>query len=349
MRAPRPEAHAENAAPRTATAPSPVSRTFAQTLEESLGQALLRSPSARTAVAAGGTLAGLLGLAGCDPAAPEAARPEDTAATRQTIIAYGQKDWAQNLGTRDTARVRYYDEFWRDYSDCSGRYGCMSVTVFVKLLVRPEWGADLSKKKVGAVFREVGKNDPITTTGTYFATRPDGTEEWHVPIKSTRHEGAFTFTAWYEDGKGGRFYDDNNGELYALAWNDAWKDYSTLRQDYPETTASHLTAGMNPGAFGTLAFIVEALDYDKDVSLQYSTDNWATSVTLPMGTLGDKNKVFWNKNLGADYEQWKVELEVPGTFTDFQFKLVYRHGVVAGARTSEFVLGGPAGLMLPKM
>lgn len=341
------------AAPVSPSAPgpaaSPVGRTFAETLEQALSRV---AHGSGTTLAAGGTLAGLLGLgAGCEPAAPVETPVADTATTQQAVIAYGQKDWAQQLGTRDTSKVRYYDEYWRDFTDCSGRYGCMSITVFVKVLIKPEWGAPLALKKIGAVYREVGKNDPITVNGYYFATRGDGMEEWHIPIKSSRHEGAFTFTAWYEDGKGGRFYDDNNGELYALAWTDAWRDYSTLRQDYPETTAKHVAAGgmAAPGAFGTLAFVVEDLDFDKELKLLYSTDNWTTTETITLGTPADKNKLYWVKNLGADYEQWKVNLEVPGNFSAFQFKLVYRHGVTLGARPTEFTLGGTTGLVLPKM
>ena len=42
----------------------------------------------------------------------------------------------------------------RDYSNCNTRYGCLSITVFVKVKVRPVDGADLAYKKVGAVYRE---------------------------------------------------------------------------------------------------------------------------------------------------------------------------------------------------
>ena len=54
-------------------------------------------------------------------------------------IADGQSDWAQNMGTRSRDMVRYYHEYWRE---CNGgsRFGCSSVTVFIKLLVKPVAG-----------------------------------------------------------------------------------------------------------------------------------------------------------------------------------------------------------------
>lgn len=309
-------------------------RTFAQSLERAL------SGLPQKGLAVTGTLASMLGLVpACDPAAPSPA----VGSLAQDVIASGQKDWVQTLGTRDTNMVRYYSEFWRDFSNCNSRYGCLSVTVFVKVKVRPTVGADLAYKKIGTVHRELNRPDPITTTGYYFATLPDGMEEWHVPIKSTSHAGAFTFDVWYEDGKGGRFYDDNQGELYALRWVNDSSDFSTLSVDYGSSNATRTAAGVS----GTLTFTVADLDYDKQLELVYSTDNWATSTTLGMGGPTDKNKVYWNADLSAEYERWKVDLDLPGAVPSFRYKLIYRHGITAGATPVEFVLGGTSGLVLP--
>jgi hypothetical protein len=282
-------------------------------------------------------------LPACEPAAPPTAPPA-TAALQQEVIAFGQRDWAQNMGTHDTSMVSYYDEYWRDMSNCNTRYGCLSITVFVKVKVRPVAGADLDYKKVGAVYREVSSNDPITANGYYFTTLPDGMEEWHVPIKSSLHSGSFTFDVWYEDGKGGRYYDDNNGELYALRWRDDGGDYTTLSQDYPATTAVFDATGVK----GVIGFTVEDLDYDKELQFQYSTDGWATTNTLGMGGATDTNSLHWVSAISRDFERWQINLDLPGAFTTFQYKLIYRHGIVNGAQTVEFTLGGTSGLSLPR-
>ncbi len=326
------------------TRPAPAARSFAETLE----RALAKLPVSQT-LAAGGTLAGLLGLvAGCEPTAPADVAtnlPPESAALQQEVIAYGQRDWAQNLGTRDASMVSYYNESWRDLSNCNTRFGCLSITVFVKVKVRPVVGADLAYKKVGAVFREVGNPDPVTTNGYYFSTLPDGREEWHVPVKSSNHAGTFTFNVWYEDGKGGRYYDDNNGELWALRWQDDPLDYTTLSKDVAGSTAVFTATGVA----GVLSFTVEDLDYDKELTFLYSTDDWATTKSFGVGAATATNSLHWTSNVSRDFERWQINLDLPGAFTSFRYKLVYRHGVVNGAKPVEFVLGGIPGLQLIRM
>lgn len=335
-----------SASSRPPRAPRRQAQSFAESLEQTLS-ALGDKGRARLSagLTAGGALASLVGIAlvpGCDPAVPGEAGA--TGSITSPVIAYGQRDWAQQLGTRDRSKVTYYNEFWRDYSSCSSRYGCSSLTVFIKVRVKPTVGADLSYKKIGVVYRELGKSDPITVTGYYFATHGDGWEEWHVPVKSTSFQGAFTFNAWYEDGKSGRFYDDNNGELYALTWTDPPKDYVTVRPDWALSTATVSATGVS----GRLAFVIADLDYDKELRLEWSTDNWTTTNVAPMGTAGEKNKLIWNANLGNDFERWVIDLDLPGSPLNFRCRLVYKHGVVNGATPVEFVGGGPSGYFLEK-
>ena len=123
-------------------------RTLSQSLEALLCAATV--PSTRT-VAVGSLLATVSSLApGCDPAAPVVDSLE------QGVIAYGQADWVQRSGIRDTAQVQYYKEYWRDLSTCNSRFGCRSMTVFIKLRVKPVSGADLSKKRVGVEWHNPG-------------------------------------------------------------------------------------------------------------------------------------------------------------------------------------------------
>lgn len=312
--------------------------TFAETLEQTLSRL---TENQRTAFAVGGTLASLVGIVpGCDPAAPV---ETDAASRTQEVLADGQRDWAQNMGLRDRSMVRYYHEFWRE---CSGgsRFGCSAMTVVLKVAVRPMPGGDLAYKKVGVVYREIGKGTPITATGTYFSLHADGMEEWHIPIRSTSYQGVFTFNAWYEDGKYGRYYDDNNGELYAVSWTDSSSDLITIRPDWAASTAKIDASGMS----GRVAVIVEDLDYDKDLSIEWTTDNWATKNTFGMGGSGDKNKLFWDSNLGRDFDRWVVDVDLPGSFTAFRYRVLYRHGVVGGADVQTFVGGGPNGFLIER-
>mgnify|MGYP001000758832 FL=1 len=88
--------------------------TFAETLESTLSRLSERQ---RSLLATGGTLASLVGLTGpgltgCDPGIAQPAADE-AGARAQEVIANGQTDWAQRMGTRDRNVVRYYKEYWR--------------------------------------------------------------------------------------------------------------------------------------------------------------------------------------------------------------------------------------------
>lgn len=204
------------------------------------------------------------------------------------------------------------------------------MTVFIKLRVKPNASADLSKKKIGVVYREAGRADPVTTVGNYFTTHGDGYEEWHVPVKSDTFRGTFLFTAWYEDGVGGTFFDDNSSQRYAIQWQSS--DWQTLSQDYSVTTARFDSTGVR----GPIGFIVQDLDFDKVLKFVYSTDGWATSRELPMGPAGSKNILSWKNDVDQDFERWQVDLDLPGSFSTFSYKLIYRHGTGGGVSPAEF-------------
>jgi hypothetical protein len=321
-------------------------RSFTQTLEEAI-KGLTTSPGTSRVVATSSLAAALGLLPGCDPGAATNPQAQDALEQRgQEVLAYGQAPWFTIAGKRDTTRsqISYYNEYWRDLSACNSRYGCMAITVFIKVRIKPNPAADISYKKVGVVYKELGKPDPITAVGYYFARHGDGWEEWHVPVKSTAYQGTFTFGTWYEDGASNTYYDDNSGELYALTWKEPYNDFTTLSLDYAGTSARFTATGVS----GTLSFNVEDLDYDKELTLQISTDGGTTWSSLGMGAAGDKNKVYWSADLSQDFERWKVDLDLPGSFPSFRYRLVYRHGIVGGARPVEFTLGTSGGISIPK-
>ncbi|HNK46096.1 MAG TPA: hypothetical protein PKL17_15025, partial [Pseudomonadota bacterium] len=85
-----------------------------------------------------------------------------------------------------------------------------------------------------------------------------------------------------------------------------------------------------------LSFVVQDLDYDKVLKLVYSTDGWATSQEIPMGAAGSKNTLYWKTDIDQDFERWQVDVDLPGSFSTFSYKLVYRHGTGGGASPAEF-------------
>jgi hypothetical protein len=303
-------------------------RTFTQSIHHAF---IFPTPAGSRTFAFGSLLATVTGLfPACDPATAPSADGPRIDSIEQGVIAYGQADWVQLRGRRDTSQVQYYKEFWRDTSGCNSRFGCRSMTVFIKLRVKPAASADLSKKKIGVVYREAGRTDPVTVVGNYFTTHGDGYEEWHVPVKSDTFRGTFLFTAWYEDGAGGTFFDDNSGQRYAIQWQSS--DWQTLAFDYANTTARFDSTGVH----GVLSFVVQDLDYDKVLKLVYSTDGWATSQEIPMGAAGSKNTLYWKTDIDQDFERWHVDVDLPGSFSTFSYKLVYRHGTGGGASPAEF-------------
>ena len=75
------------------------------------------------------------------------------------------------------------------------------------------------------------------------------------------------------------------------------------------------------------------------LKLVYSTDGWVTTKELPMGSPGTANQLSWKSDIDQDFERWEVNLDLPGSFSSFQFKLIYRHGTGGGITPAEFSFG----------
>lgn len=297
--------------------------TFSASMERLLGR--LRSGTAGVltsgALAGGLALASLLGLPGCGN--DELQPTEEPKDPRN----FGKSDWAQDEGRRDPAMVSYLNSYWHEYTNYNGRFGYQGVDVIVKLRVRPVAGANLERKRVGVEYRIPGWPSR-TAVGSYFGTLGDGSEEWHVRVSlRTSDPHAFVFNAWYQDGRGNTFFDDNNGEFYPIAYDGA---FSVVRQDWGQTS---LTVGPS-GIRGRISVIVANLDYDKDLRVRYTTDDWATWHEIPMGS--GPNHLSWQGTVGGGLERWGGDVDLPGAVTHLQYAIVYRHGIVGGARSFEF-------------
>lgn len=300
--------------------------TFAQSLERTLSRLKGRSSQLlqSRAVASAMTLTSLLGLAGCGEGATDPATdPADPDASLNT----GKADWAQAQGQRNPAMVTYGQSFWHEFTNPSGRFGYQGVDVIVKLRVKPVSGADLSKKRVGVEWHNPGVPSR-TAVGAYFATLADGYEEWHVRMALRSYDShAVVFNTWYQDGKGNTFFDDNSGEFYAVAYDGA---YSVVRQDWGQTKLTLDATGVH----GSIVLAIADLDFDKDLRVRYTTDDWKTTKELTIGAAS--NALTFVRKLGLGIEEWRVDVNLPGAAARLQYAVVYRHGVINGARPIEF-------------
>ena len=109
----------------------------------------------------------------------------------------------------------------------------------------------------------------------------------------------------------------NTGYAYSVLRVEPWN--STLVVD-------------DSGVHGRLTLQVADLDYDKDIVLVGTTDDWETIVEMPIGNAGDRNRWVWvEKFPWSAWERWQLDVDLPGTGVErFQYAVVYRHGVVNG-------------------
>jgi hypothetical protein len=306
-------------------------RTFAESLERAVHRSrigrlfvLANAGLGLTAMVAGPVLQGCGSQGTLDESSP---LPEPEEGVQ--VGADGKGDWAQEEGKRDTQMVSFMEEFWREDRNCEPRVGCQTADVFLKVKVKQVQGADLSKKRVGVVFHEPGRGGQTTAVGEYFADLGNGMEEWHVRVslKKWEHAGAFVFTAWYQDGVGSTWFDDNQGEYHAAAWQGAF-------------AVIHNTHGASPmlndqGLSGSLLMELLDLDFDKDIRLVWTVDGWNTVNEFKIGT-EQVNQWHWLKNTYNGMQLWELVLDYKGSFDKFEYAVVYRHGGKNGSKVYAF-------------
>jgi hypothetical protein len=89
---------------------------------------------------------------------------------------------------------------------------------------------------------------------------------------------------------------------------------------------------------GRISVQLADLDFDKQLELVATKDHWQTVLRFGMGASTEKNKLYWVEDFpyAPGRERWQIDLEIPGGSDHFEYAIVYRHGVVNGARTYEF-------------
>lgn len=290
----------------------------------------------RSGAAAGAAGAIVAGTPGCSVAPAYEADVLEEGLLSSSVL-----DWAQERGTRERGMVRYEGNHWRELSDCGSRGGCMTLTVTLQLFVQPVPGVNLDDKRVGVALRRQWATQPENVLGYYVRTDWNGWEEWHVPVRMRAYESAvFSLNAWYEDGvwtdAGKRvWYDDNAGDLYPvvpssrLAIQQLWD-------------ATRITVDQG-GVRGHIEASVANFDFEKEIELVYTTDGWETVHTARIGEPGTPNTWYWAgaltvpaEGVPADYERWRIDLDLEGDVERFEYAMVYRHGLGDGARRYEF-------------
>jgi len=286
---------------------------------------------AKTGVAAGALLLPVVApfATSCGGGSSETASVDENDLTEQ----YGGKaDWFKDSGKRDTSMVSYMGSFWSENTDCNYRGGCQAVHVFLKLKVTPVANADLDKKKVGVVYKPVDESGKAyTVAGDYFKTLDDGSEEWHVMITRRAWDtSVFTFADWYDTGEGHSYYDDNNGEFHPVSYV---QDNAVIRVEMDKLD---ILVDKDDGVSGDVSIVVANLDYDKDIRMVWTIDDWKTTNEFGMGKKTESDVWFMEVG-GASSERWKMNVAIPGKGIEkFQFAVAYKHGVVNDAKTYEY-------------
>jgi hypothetical protein len=239
-------------------------------------------------------------------------------------------DWAQYEGQRDTRMVSFTGE-WSSSCTYNTRFGCGSVLLQALVRVHPMEHADLAWKRVGVVFRTPEDLTERTAVGSYSRTLDNGDEEWRVAFLAPGSQPVVVFDVWYQDGLGKTWIDDNQGELHVINTGPA---YQVIRV---EPWLNTIAVGPS-GVSGRVSLQLADLDFDKQLELVGTTDNWQTTLRFGIGGSTDKNKLYWVEDFpyAPGRERWQIDVDVPGGADHFEYALVYRHGVVNGARTYEF-------------
>ena len=241
-----------------------------------------------------------------------------------------QHDWAQYEGQRNTTMVSYTGASWSSCRFPNTRFGCGSYEIFIKLRVRPVAGADLNWKRVGVVYKTLDDSTERTAIGSYVGTSGNGDEEWHVPVLVSSSQRTLVFDAWYQDGAGHTYVDDNQGELHVV--NDGPAEQVVRVEPWRNT----VTVGPE-GVRGQISVQVADLDYDKQLAIVATKDGWNTVIEIPIGAAGEKNKLYWVEDYPwSGRERWVADLDLPGATGELQYAVVYKHGVVNNAKVYAF-------------
>lgn len=254
------------------------------------------------------------------------------------------RDWAQRTGRRDSDRITYRGQVIRS-PETAPR---------LDIEIQPIAGVAIEARQAGIVYRHPDSDDePVVRTGSFSSATADGHEVWSLSFNWSDLSRPALFTAWYLDGQGNIFYDDNMGQLHVVTamplnhWraNGTRSDYDCLRRRrpalnllIPETLSPAANADRfaDGGFRGTFEISAPDLGFESEVVLIWSADGGGTTTASPMHCLGQ---------IAPDRQRWGLDLEVPHA-TGLDFQVLYRHGIADGARPYALRMG-PFGMDRP--
>ncbi len=294
------------------------------TSEDLFVSALRRMRRRATAAASGAAIVGTMGIGTSFLGAC-------TTGDELPVASIEQESWSQDQGQRNTSMVSYLGGYWVECRAPNTRFGCGSYDVFVKVRVRPVQNVALEWKRVGLTYRTPYDTYDRTAIGYYFSTYGNGDEEWHVPVRVSSSWSTLVFDAWYQDGGGHTFIDDNQGEFHVV---NTGGPTAIVRAEPWLSTATVSAAGVQ----GRISVQVTDLDYDKELVILATTDDWETVQEFTMGSAGDKNRLYFQEEFPwGGFERWQIDLDLPGAGVErFRYAVGYRHGVKNGALPYEF-------------
>ncbi len=280
-------------------------------------------------------------LAACDttPEGPAAEGPDGP---------LGKADYSGDLSFDDAERngdmVRYYGEYFVEETPHT-RASSLKF-VFLKIAVRHVPGANLEQKRV-AVRWAGGDGEVHESVGqfAYGAIDREGLgefEEWHVMLDLSDYRVNRTpvvFGAVYEDGTGRRFADypdvDEDGETEGYVINPNNDDQAVIRLSRQDITVTE------DRITGFVEFQAEDLDFEKELMLRYTTNDWRDCEDGECRELnrfwnpedGDDttNRIVYIGDSGAERDWFRIEIDIERNpeaedpFEEFQFALGYRH------------------------
>ncbi len=169
---------------------------------------------------------------------------------------------------------------------------------------------------------------------SYIQSTPDGTEIWGGEFKIDNYNERYPGFLFFADEfavryivKGVEYWDNNNNANYKM--NDL--EGMFLRNDINISADTYMTSiyanyGSSSNTFSVHAD-VRNLNPTKQVSVVYTTDNWASTKTAalqytPYLTVGAAQVISSPNKFGI--ERWFAYLDVPSTVNNIQYAVVYK-------------------------
>ena len=199
---------------------------------------------------------------------------------------------------------------WTSNCQYNTRFGCGSVLLDAHIRVRPVEHADLGWKRVGVVYRSLIDSTEKTAIGSYSRTLDNGDEEWRVSFAASGSEPVVVFDAWYQDGLGNTWIDDNQGELHVISAGPA---YSIIPR---RAVAQHGRGGRERRDRPALGAPSPISTGTSRSSSSRRKDHWQTTLRFGIGASTEEEQGVLGRRLTVSgRERWRIDWTLPAART----------------------------------